>query len=85
MASHAYIIVFGTGSFAGRTICDIAGTAATPVRIVIAGRNVERMNWLKVAADARATVFTRPAQPRPLTRSRHQVAQIARGERPLLA
>jgi hypothetical protein len=47
----------------------MAATAATPIRVVVAGRNVERMNWLKVAADARATVFTRPAQPRPLTRS----------------
>jgi hypothetical protein len=61
VATHADIIVFGTGSFAGRIICDIAATAATPVRIVIAGRNVERMNWLKLAANARAKIFGRPA------------------------
>ena len=62
MAPRADIIVFGTGSFAGRIICDIAATAAVPVRVVVAGRNVERLSWLKVAANARATVFSRPAE-----------------------
>jgi hypothetical protein len=62
VAARADIVVFGTGSFAGRIICDIAATAATPVRIVVAGRNVERVNWLKIAANARATVFSRPAE-----------------------
>jgi hypothetical protein len=57
----ADIVVFGTGSFAGRIVCDIAATAAAPVTVAIAGRNTERLSWLRIAANARATVFARPA------------------------
>jgi hypothetical protein len=61
MTGGVDIVVFGTGSFAGRIVCDIASTAATPVTVAIAGRNPERLSWLKVAANARAAIFERPA------------------------
>jgi hypothetical protein len=62
MTAPVDIVVFGTGSFAGRIVCDIAATAARPVTIVIAGRNLERLNWLALAANARAVLFDRPAR-----------------------
>jgi hypothetical protein len=61
MAASVDIVVFGTGSFAWRIICDIAATAARPVTIAIAGRNRDRLRWLKVAGNARAAIFERPA------------------------
>jgi hypothetical protein len=51
------IIVFGTGSFAARIVYDIAATAQAPVHVIIAGRNVERLDWLTTAANARASIF----------------------------
>jgi hypothetical protein len=82
VAARADIIVFGTGSFAGRIVCDIAATAATPVRVVVAGRNVARMDWLRIAGNARATVFGRPAQfsARLLDLSHSEAAEAAIGE-----
>jgi len=56
------IIVFGTGSFAARIVFDLAATASRSVVIGIAGRNAERLSWLKTAANARAAVFGRPAR-----------------------
>lgn len=56
------ILVSGTGSFAARILFDIAATASKPVNVVIAGRNRERLDWLKVAANARASIFGRPAR-----------------------
>ena len=56
------ILVSGTGSFAARIIFDIAATAQKPVKVVIAGRNRERLDWLKTAANARASIFGRPAR-----------------------
>ena len=61
MENHADIVVFGTGSFSGRIILDIAATASKPVHVVIAGRNAARIAWLRVAANARAALFQRPA------------------------
>lgn len=55
------ILVSGTGGFAARILFDIAATATSPVRVVIAGRNRERLQWLKTAANARASIFRRPA------------------------
>ncbi|HVM77597.1 MAG TPA: hypothetical protein VMU06_01165 [Stellaceae bacterium] len=57
MAEKLDIVVFGTGSFAARIVFDLAATAARPVSVGIAGRNPERLSWLKTAANARATVF----------------------------
>lgn len=51
------ILISGTGGFAARIAFDIAATAREPVDIVIAGRNRERLNWLRTAANARAALF----------------------------
>ncbi len=59
---HAHILIFGTGNFAARIALDLAATAKEPVRIVIAGRNIERLKWLETAGNARATMFNRPAR-----------------------
>jgi hypothetical protein len=59
---HADILIFGTGSFAGRIALDLAATASEPVTVVIAGRNTERLNWLRTAGNARAAMFNRPAR-----------------------
>ncbi len=62
MTATADIIIFGTGSFAARILFDAAATAAKPVTIMIAGRNRERLAWLRTAANARAVMFGRPAR-----------------------
>lgn len=62
MADKLDIVVFGTGSFAARIVFDLAAAATRPVAIGIAGRNMERLAWLKVAANARAVLFGRPAR-----------------------
>ena len=51
------ILISGTGGFAARIAFDIAATAREPVDVVIAGRNLERLNWLRTAANARAALF----------------------------
>ncbi len=56
------IIVFGTGSFAERIVADLGATAPGPLRVVIAGRNRDRLDWLATAANARAFMFDRPAR-----------------------
>jgi hypothetical protein len=56
------ILISGTGGFAARIAFDIAATADEPVEIVIAGRNRERLNWLRTAANARAALFGRKAR-----------------------
>ena len=61
MSESSDVLVTGTGSFAARIVFDIAATANSPVRVVVAGRNSERLNWLAVAANARAAIFRRPA------------------------
>src|SRR5882724_12961829 len=59
---HADILIFGTGNFAGRIALDLATTASEPVTVAIAVRNVERLNWLRTAGNARAAMFGRPAR-----------------------
>lgn len=56
------ILISGTGGFAARIAFDIAATAETAVEIVIAGRNHDRLNWLRTAANARAALFGRKAR-----------------------
>lgn len=51
------ILISGTGGFAARIAFDIAATARDPVEVIIAGRNLERLNWLRTAANARAALF----------------------------
>lgn len=55
------ILVSGTGGFAARILFDIAATAKRPVKVVIAGRNRDRLQWLTTAANARASIFGCPA------------------------
>src|SRR4051812_9355921 len=63
MSDHrADILIFGTGNFAGRIALDLAATASEPVTVAIAGRNQERLDWLRVAGNARAALFGRPVR-----------------------
>ncbi len=61
-ASPCDILITGTGNLAERMVCDIATTAPKPLRITIAGRDVERerMEWLRVAGNSRAAIMSRP-------------------------
>lgn len=61
MTDKPDILVLGTGSFAARIVFDLAATATRPVTIGIAGRNAERLSWLRIAGNARAAVFGTPA------------------------
>lgn len=54
------ILIVGTGDFAARQLFDIAATAERPVTIGVAGRNTDRLAWLKTAAQARASIYARP-------------------------
>lgn len=56
------ILVTGTGMFAGRIVLDIAATARTPVTVMVAGRNRDRLDWLCTAGNARAAMFGTPAK-----------------------
>jgi hypothetical protein len=55
--AEADILIFGTGSFAARIVFDLAATARVPIRVVVAGRDAERLAWLRTAANARAVIF----------------------------
>src|SRR5471030_798183 len=61
MPGNVDVMVCGTGSFAARIVFDLAATASRPLTVAIAGRNADRLTWLKVAANARAVLFGRPA------------------------
>ncbi|RXT56030.1 hypothetical protein B6S44_08090 [Bosea sp. Tri-44] len=56
------ILISGTGGFAARIAFDIAATADESVEVIIAGRNRERLNWLRTAANARAALFGKKAR-----------------------
>lgn len=60
MTTEPTILLTGTGAFAARILFDIAATATAPTRVVLAGRNRERLQWLTVAAGARAAIFNTP-------------------------
>src|SRR6185437_14952085 len=62
MAGGADIMLFGSGNFAGRIALDIAASARSPVQVCIAGRNAARVDWLRVAGNARAAIFGTPAR-----------------------
>jgi hypothetical protein len=51
------VLLCGTGSFAARIAFDLAATARQPVNVVIAGRNLARLDWLVTAANARTRIF----------------------------
>jgi hypothetical protein len=59
--TRAAILIFGTGNFAGRIALDLAAIAPEPVTVAIAGRNRDRLDWLRTAGNARAALFGRPA------------------------
>src|SRR3954454_8690496 len=61
MTEPADLLLVGSGGFAARIAFDIAATATSPIRVVIAGRNAVRRDWLRVAANARAANFGLPA------------------------
>ncbi len=54
------ILIVGTGDFAARQLFDIAATSMRPVTVGLAGRNTDRLAWLKTAAQARATIYAKP-------------------------
>ncbi len=56
------ILISGTGGFAARITFDIAATADGPIEVIIAGRNHERLNWLRTAANARSALFGKKAR-----------------------
>jgi hypothetical protein len=58
MTEPADVLILGTGSFAARILFDLAATTA-PLAVAIAGRNRERLDWLRTAANARAHMFDR--------------------------
>lgn len=60
MTRGADIVIFGTGSFAGRIVFDLAATAPGPASLLIVGRDAARLAWMKTAALARAAMFRRP-------------------------
>jgi hypothetical protein len=60
MTTESTILLTGTGAFAARILFDVAATATAPTRLVLAGRNRDRLQWLKVAAGARAAIFDTP-------------------------
>lgn len=57
MSGRGTILIIGTGAFAARIGCDIAAGAPHPVRLVLAGRNRDRLDWLTTACNARAATF----------------------------
>lgn len=60
MAEPVDIVVLETGSFAARVLFDLAATATAPLSLAVAGRNGDRLDWLRTAANARAHMFGRP-------------------------
>jgi hypothetical protein len=56
---HCDLLVFGTGTFAARQLFDLAATASQPLTIACAGRNRERLDWIALAARARAAIYGR--------------------------
>jgi hypothetical protein len=62
MGEPADILLFGTGSFAARILFDIAATAQGAVTVTVAGRQSDRLAWLRTAGHARAAMFGRPVR-----------------------
>lgn len=60
MSAPGRILITGTGAFAARIACDVAATSRAPIHLTIAGRNVERRDWLVTACRARAATFAAP-------------------------
>lgn len=56
------VLLTGTGLFAARIAFDLAATSTDALRIIVAGRNAARRDWLVTAANARALIFGSPAR-----------------------
>src|SRR5437879_6059871 len=54
------ILLLGSGGFAARILFDLAATVTAPLAVAVAGRNRDRLDWLRTAANARAHMFGRP-------------------------
>jgi len=57
MDRKADILLCGTGYFSEIILGDIAATSRAPLRVVVGGRNPERMKWLVDACRARAANY----------------------------
>jgi hypothetical protein len=53
------ILVLGSGSFAARILFDLAAMTTVPLTVAVAGRNRDRLDWMRTAANARADMFSR--------------------------
>jgi hypothetical protein len=51
------ILLSGTGYFTEIMLADLAIAARSPLRIVVGGRNVERLKWLVNACRSRAAIY----------------------------
>lgn len=56
------LLIIGTGYFSEIMLLDIAATAKAPLRIVVGGRNVSRMQWLVDAGRSRSTIYATDVQ-----------------------
>lgn len=70
------VLLLGTGAFAARQLFDLAATTPSPIRVLVAGRNTERLSWLTVAARARAAIYARPLKVEFCKLDLESVAQI---------
>jgi hypothetical protein len=57
MTEQADIVIFGTGNVAARILFDLAATAPSELSVAAAGRNHNRLAWLRTAGAARASMF----------------------------
>ncbi len=62
MGHSTDLMVFGTGEFAERLLGDLALTCYEPLKVLIAGRNRERLAILVTSSNARAQMFDRPVR-----------------------
>lgn len=79
------ILVTGSGAFASRMLGDFAAYCDDGETVVVAGRNNERLEWLRQSANARATIFGRNvsfATQRADLRDRSAVVEILSRVRP---
>jgi hypothetical protein len=56
------LLICGTGGFAFRLLLDIAAVATRPMRVIVAGRNRDRLTHLTTIANARAAAFGSPVE-----------------------
>src|SRR5262245_56845194 len=51
------ILFSGTGYFTEIMLADIAATARTPLRVIVGGRNADRLKWLVNASRSRSATY----------------------------